>query len=88
MLTFALIIAIASLLVALFAVVQARSAGRRADRLSESYWELRYDIGQLRVRVNRLEESSGLAGAAAEAPVAAPRPESTTAFIPLASLKK
>lgn len=86
--TFALIIATASLVVALIALVQARSATRRAERLSESYWELRYEIGQLRVRANRLEESTGAAAASAEAPAAAPTPQSTTVFIPLASLKK
>lgn len=83
--TFALIIAGVSLLAALLALLQARSASRRADRMSESYWELRYEIGQLRVRVNRLEETTGLTEA--EAPPAAPAPASTV-FIPLASLKK
>ena len=73
---------------ALLALLQARSASRRAERLSESYWELRYEIGQLRVRVNRLEEAPGHPSAAAEAPSVTPAPSSTTAFIPLASLKK
>lgn len=88
MLTFALIIAAASILLALLALWQARSASRRAERLSESYWELRYEIGQLRVRANRLEESTVPTAAAAEAPSVAPTPSSTTAFIPLSSLKK
>jgi hypothetical protein len=88
LLTFALIIAAAWLLLTLLALLQARSAARRADRLSESYWELRYEIGQLRVRVNRLEESTGVTATAADALSVAPAPASTTAFIPLASLKK
>ena len=86
--TFALIIAALSLLVACYALLRARNAGMRAERLSESYWELRYEIGQLKVRANRLETSTGLAEAEAVAPVETPRPASTTSFIPLSSLKK
>ena len=33
----------------------ARQVARRLDRLVESYWELRYEYGQLRARVVRLE---------------------------------
>jgi len=88
-LTFALIIAVLAAVAAVVALVRARNATRRAERLSESYWELRYEIGQLKVRASRLETSTGLTEAEAGTAVEAPRPaSSTTSFIPLSSLKK
>jgi len=88
LLPFALIAASVSTLLAIAALFRSRSNAKRAERLSESYWELRYEIGQLRVRLNRLE-TAGVPGAAAETPVEEPRPAaSTTSFIPLSSLKK
>jgi hypothetical protein len=88
-LTFALLAAAASALMAAFALFRAVRTGRRADRLAESYWELRYEIGQLKVRLQRLETAAGVADATdAESEVAAPRPAATTTFVPLSSLKK
>ena len=88
MLTFALIAAGVAVLLAAFALFRARSAGRRAERLAESYWELRYEIGQLKVRINRLETAAGLHEAGADAEAEAPRTAPTTSFVPLSSLKK
>ena len=72
----------AALVVALAAFARARQVSRRLDRLTESYWELRYEYGQLRARVGRLEGQT-------EADAGAPPVESaSTAFVPLSSLKK
>jgi hypothetical protein len=51
------------------------------ERLTESYWELRYEHGQLLARVNRLDPEA----ARAAGPVL---PAGTTAFVPLSSLKR
>ena len=75
------LIAGASLVVALVALGQARRTARRLAQLSEMYWELKYQQGELRVRMQRL---SG------EAPPPPPRtsaPEqSADGFVPLSSL--
>jgi hypothetical protein len=71
-----------ALAVALMALAKARRLAKRLERLTESYWELRYEHGQLRARVNRLDPEQ-----------APPSPEAgsqagTTAFVPLSSLKR
>jgi len=76
------------MVIAGFAAFRARSATRRADRLAESYWELRYEIGQLKVRINRLEAASGQGDAEPAVSAAAPQPLPATSFVPLSSLKK
>ena len=86
--TFNLIVAGVAILLAGFAMFRARSASRRAERLAESYWELRYEIGQLKVRINRLESAAGLSEPEPEASVAAPQAMPKTSFVPLSSLKK
>jgi hypothetical protein len=68
------------------ALWRARSLARRLDRLTESYWELRYENGQMKARVARLELAAGLREAEPEP--AASQKETTTTFIPLSSLKK
>ncbi len=68
-----------AILLALYAVLRARGIARRLERLSESYWELRYEHGQLRSRLNRLE--------GADEPEPA-QPAQPTSFVPLSSLKK
>ena len=72
----------AALLVAAAAFSKARRLARRLERLTESYWELRYEHGQLRARLNRLDPDPS---AAAAEPTAAP---GVTAFVPLSSLKR
>ena len=86
MLTFSSVFTGLALLVALFAVWRARGAARRIERLSESYWELRYESGQLKARVTRLEVETGLREPSPDPE--APQPTATTTFVPLSSLKK
>ncbi len=71
----------AALLTAAAALFRARRLARRLERLTESYWELRYEHGQLRAQVARLdpEHSSGQ--------TEAQRPAGST-FVPLSSLKR
>ena len=68
--------------VALASWMRARGLARRLEQLTQQYWELRYQHGQLRADVKRLEPE-------AEAP--APQPAAETSpqtFIPLSSLKR
>ena len=55
-------------------------------RMTDSYWELRYETGQLKSRVTRLEVQVGLRTADPEPE--APAPPNKTSFVPLSSLKK
>jgi hypothetical protein len=71
----------AAIAAAWVALVKARRLARRLERLTESYWELRYEYGQLRARLNRIDPDP----AAAPEP---PRPAGVTAFVPLSALKK
>jgi len=75
-----------AVLVALWALLRARAAAQRLDRLSESYWELRYENGQLKTRVTRLEVETGLREPAPDPE--APRASAATTFVPLSTLKK
>ena len=72
-----------AVLVAIAALVRARSLARRLDRLTESYWELRYDYGQLRSRIAQLEPAGP-----EDAPVQEGAATSQIAFVPLSSLKR
>jgi len=76
----------AALLIAVGAFLRARRVARRLERLTESYWELRYEYGQLRARVARLEPPVTEAGAGSDVPHEAARPASN--FVPLSSLKR
>jgi len=72
----------AALAIAVAALMKARRVARRLERLTESYWELRYEHSQLRARVARLDP---------EQPATlpdAPRSDGATAFVPLSSLKR
>jgi hypothetical protein len=83
------VIAVLAVLVAAAALLRARRLSRRVERLSESYWELRYEHGQLSARLARIEENAG--GGERNVSVAAagvPLPPGTAAFVPLSSLKK
>jgi len=75
------LLTVAAMLTAAWAVVRVRRVSKRLERLTESYWELKYDLGQLRARMARLDPESP---ATPGEPV--PRPGST-AFVPLSSLK-
>jgi hypothetical protein len=71
----------ASIVVALVAWRQARRTAQRHAQLSEMYWELKYQQGELRVRVQRLTGEMP--------PLEPPQPEQQAGgFIPLSSLKR
>jgi len=80
LLTFLWLLSGAAVVTAAAALVKARRLARRLERLTESYWELRYDHGQLRARLNRIDSD----------PAAAPEPATPagTTFVPLSSLKR
>jgi hypothetical protein len=70
----------AALLAAVVAWRQARRTAKRLEQLSQMYWELRYQHGELRVQVERLT------GTTSSTP--APPSPPGEAFVPLASLKR
>jgi len=74
------VFAVAAALVAVAALMRARRTAKRLERLQESYWDLRYELGQLQARLNRMESG---------APAASPAlPPGAAAFVPLSSLKR
>jgi hypothetical protein len=79
--TFHWLLTFAAVVAAVAAWFRARRLARRLERLTESYWELRYEHGQLRARVNRLDPEESPAGESV-------RGVGTTAFVPLSSLKR
>jgi hypothetical protein len=83
-------VAIASLLAALVAWRQARGTARRLEQLSQMYWELKYQHGELRVQLQRIAPPD--AAAATSTSAAGPSPPSqerpADGFIPLSSLKR
>jgi hypothetical protein len=88
--TFLWLVAVAALAAAILGWRQARQSARRLEQLSQMYWELKYQHGELRVQLQRLTSPDGQAGAprqtAAPGEAAAARP--TDGFIPLSSLKR
>jgi len=69
---------------ALVAMVKARRVTKRLERLTETYWELKYDHGQLRARVARLDPEPPQ-----DEPGATPGAKAGGAtFVPLSSLKR
>ena len=72
----------AALLVALVAWRQSRRTARRLEQLSQMYWELKFQHGELLVRLRRLSPEPETPEPAA--PPAAP----AEAFVPLTSLKR
>jgi hypothetical protein len=59
-----------------------RRNARKLEQLSQSYWELRYQHGQLRAQVNRLDPTQQ----PSEPEPTGERPAAN--FIPLSSLKR
>jgi len=88
LLTLTSVLLFASLLVAIAAWLRARALAKRLERLTESYWELKYETGQLKARLNRIEVTTGVREPEAESVEPAPRAASPTTFVPLSSLKK
>ena len=80
------LLTIAALFTGVAGWTKARRLARRLERLTESYWELRYEHGQLQSRLKRLGlDEPGATGSVAGEPV---EPRGTTAFVPLSSLKR
>ena len=75
-------IAGAALVVALMAWRQARQTAKRLAQLSEMYWELKYQQGELRVRLQRVE------GEPPSSPSPAASGQPGESFVPLTSLKR
>jgi hypothetical protein len=73
----------ASLLAALVALARARRTAKRLDQLSQMYWELKYQHGELRIQIERLAGPT-----ASSAQGSPPRDAAGSAFVPLASLKR
>ena len=86
MLTLHWLLTVAAIGVAIVALIRARRANRRLERLTETYWELRYDHGQLRARVDRLDPQSSSSPAATQ--VDRPAKAGSVNFVPLSSLKR
>ena len=73
----------AAVLVALAALARARRVSKRLERLTETYWELKYDHGQLRARVDKLDPKPPAPGQ-----TEAPQKHGGANFVPLSSLKR
>jgi hypothetical protein len=69
-----------SCLIALAALATARRLSRRLSQLSEQYWELKYEHGELKARVKAIAPTD-------EERVASQPPIQQT-FVPLTSIKK
>lgn len=67
-------------LLALAALASARRAARRLDQLSQEYWELKYEHGELKARVKRI--------APTPEEMAASAPAVQQTFVPLTSVKR
>ena len=71
-----------SLLIAVLAWTKARRTARRLEQLSQMYWELKYQHGELRVQVQRLT------GETTQTPIPPTPSPPVEAFVPLTSLKR
>jgi hypothetical protein len=67
-------------LLALAALATARRVSRRLSRLSEQYWELKYEHGELKARVRAIAPTTD--------EVEAARPAVQQTFVPLSSIKR
>jgi hypothetical protein len=70
-----------SMVLTLVAWRQGRRNERRLAQLSEMYWELKYQQGELRVRVQRLNGEM-------PPPQSSTSEQQTGGFVPLSSLKR
>jgi hypothetical protein len=75
-----------SLATAILAWREARRMSQRLDQLSQMYWALKYQHGELRVQMQRTQSGAPDAGATGATPAPPDRP--TDAFVPLSSLKR
>jgi hypothetical protein len=82
--TFLWLVTGASLLVALLALDQVRRTTKRLEQLTQNYWELKYQNGELRAQVRQLAEGTPPPAAT---PTGSPTP-ARDSFVPLASLRR
>ena len=73
----------ASLVVALIALGQARRTAKRLEQLTQNYWELKYQNGELRGQLQQLT-----AGSPPPPPSPMPASQGRDSFVPLSSLKR
>ncbi len=66
------IVAIAALVIAVVAFVQARRTARQLAQITEMYWQLKFDHGELKAKVD---------------PSTPPAPEPKQTFVPLIRLR-
>ena len=76
-------LAVSGWLLAAAAWLVARGASRRARQLHDMYWQLRYDHGELKARLDAVAPD-----AAAPAAATPPRPAPGTQFVPLSQVKR
>jgi hypothetical protein len=74
------VVAASGWMLALAALLTARRTSRRLAQLSDQYWELKYEHGELKARVR------AIAPTAEEATAARPAVQQT--FVPLSSVKR
>ncbi len=67
------IVTIAALVIAVVAFVQARRTARQLAQITEMYWQLKFDHGELKAKVD---------------PSTPPAPEPKQTFVPLTQLKR
>ena len=67
------IVAVLALAVALAALVHARRTARQLAQITEMYWQLKFDHGELKAKVD---------------PPAPAQPEPKQTFVPLSSIKR
>lgn len=72
------IVTVAALLLAAASWVAARRAARQVRDLTQMYWQLKFEHGELKARVDR----------ALPDPAAPPRVPAGTQYVPLTSVKK
>ena len=77
-----------SLAAALVAWRQARRTAQRLEQLTAMYWELKYQYGEQRVKLQRLAGGEAAQPAAQGSAPPAPARTATDSFVPLASLKR
>jgi hypothetical protein len=73
-----------ALVTAILAWRAARQTARRLDQLSQMFWALKYQYGELR---GQLQQGTA-PPARADAPPASPEPRPTDSFVPLSSLRR
>ena len=82
------LLVVVAVVAATSALLRARRLSKRVERLSESYWELRYDYGQLRARLEGAGPPKSPEAGDDPAGDGGRHQGQTVAFVPLSSLKR